>query len=126
MDCSWHKDSYYFNIKAYSTCFSDENITFHITMFLVMQLGKQRGLYSPPNCFRHFVNIHQIFPNPTCSKSHLYFIPVLIYTPNKVKSEQREEKRWLRQADQTIYRSLLMIRPIFLLAAKIFVTASCF
>lgn len=95
-------------------------------MFLVMQVGKQRGLYSPPNCFRHFVNIHQIFPNPTCSKSYLYFIPVLIYTPNKVKSEQREEKRWLRQADQPIYLSPHTTQPIFLLAAKIFVTASCF
>ncbi|WP_257527449.1 hypothetical protein, partial [Alistipes inops] len=30
----------------------------------------------------------------------LYFIPVLIYTPNKVKSKQREEKKWLRQTSQ--------------------------
>ena len=59
-------------------------------------------------------------------ESYLYFIPVLIYTPNKVKSEQREEKRWLRQADQPIYLSPHTTQPIFLLAAKIFVTASCF
>lgn len=34
-------------------------------------------------------------------QQQLYFIPVLIYTPNKVKSEQREEKRrFIRQANQ--------------------------
>ena len=50
--------------------------------------------------------------------NYLYFIPVLIYAPNKVKSEQREEKRWLRQADQTIYRSSPMIRPVFSFGCK--------
>ena len=118
MDYSCHKDSHYFNIKAYSTCFSTENITFYITVFLVMQVDKQRGLYSPPNLFRHFVNIHPIFSNPTCSKSHLYFIPVLTYTPNKVKSEQRGEKKWLRQADQPIYQNPQMPQPIFSFGCK--------
>ena len=87
-------------------------------MFLVMQVDKQRGLYSPPNLFRHFVNIHQIFSNPTCSKSHLYFIPVLTYTPNKVKSEQRGEKKWLRKTDQMICRSSPMTSPIFSFGCK--------
>ena len=87
-------------------------------MFLVIQVGKQRGLYSPPNCFRHFVNIHQIFPNPTCSKSYLYFIPVLIYTPNKVKSKQRGEKRWLRQTDRPSCQKPPMIQPIFSFGCK--------
>ena len=118
MDYSCHKDSHYFNIKAYSTCFSAENITFHITMFLVMQVGKQRGLYSPPNCFRHFVNIHQIFPNPTCSKSYLYFIPVLIYTPNKVKSKQRGEKKWLRQTTYPVDQNPHMTSLVFLFGCK--------
>lgn len=95
-------------------------------MFLVMQVGKQRGLYSPPNCFRHFVNIHQIFPNPTCSKSYLYFIPVLIYTPNKVKSKQRGEKKWLRQTTYPVDQNPHMTSLVFLLAAKILVTAPCF
>ena len=35
-------------------------------------------------------------------QQQLYFIPVFIYTYNKVKSEQREEKRWLRQTSQPI------------------------
>ena len=80
-------------------------------MFLVMQVGKQRGLYSPPNCFRHFVNIHQIFPNPTCSKSYLYFIPVFIYTFVKVKSKKGKERDGCAMAK--------WFRPFSLLAAKI-------
>lgn len=55
--------------------FSTENITSHITMFLVMQVDKQRGLYFPPNCFRHFVNIHQIFPNSAYPKSNFTLSP---------------------------------------------------
>lgn len=82
-------------------------------MYLVMQVGRQRGLYFPPNYFRHFVNIHQFSPNPTCSKSYLYFIPVLIYTPNKVKSEQRGRKRWLRQTNQPIYQNPHTTPPVF-------------
>ena len=78
-------------------------------MFLVMQVGKQRGLYSPPNCFRHFVNIHQIFPNPTCSKSYLYFIPVFIYTFIKVKLTKGRKRDSFAQTkpNQTYRLSLL-------------------
>ena len=56
----------------------------------------------------------------------LYFIPVLIYTPNKVKSKQREEKRCFAKTEHPICRNLPMIQLVFLLAVKIFVTASCF
>ena len=56
----------------------------------------------------------------TClsKESYLYFIPVLIYTPNKVKSEQREEKKWLRQADQTIFQSSPTTPPAFSFGCK--------
>ena len=65
----------------------------------------------------HFFYILSIFRYNLCRK-WLYFIPVLIYTPIKVKSELREEKRWLRQTDKPICRSLPMIQLFFLLAAK--------
>ena len=52
---------------------------------------------------------------------HLYFIPVLIYTPIKVKSKLREEKKWLRQTEHPICRSLPMIQPFFPFGCKIFV-----
>ena len=51
-------------------------------------------------------------------ESYLYFIPVLIYTPNKVKSEQRGEKEWLRKVDQPIYRGPPMKLPIFSFGCK--------
>ena len=58
-------------------------------------------------------------------RQQLYFIPVLIYTPNKVKSKQRE-KKWLRQTEPPICQSLPMIQPVFSFGCKIFVTASYF
>lgn len=67
--------------------------------------------------FYTFSTSFQFFRYNLCRK-WLYFIPVLIYTPIKVKSELREEKRWLRQTDKPICRSLPMIQLFFLLAAK--------
>ena len=59
-------------------------------------------------------------------RKQLYFIPVLIYTPNKVKPKQREEKKCLRQTEHPICQSLPMIQPVCSFGCKIFVSASCF
>ena len=62
----------------------------------------------------------------TAKKKETLLYPVLIYTPNKVKPKQREEKKWLRQTEHPIYQSLPMIQPVFSFGCKIFVNASCF
>ena len=59
-------------------------------------------------------------------RQQLYFTPVFIYTSIKVKAEQREEKRWLRQTEYPICQSLPIIQPVFSFGGKIFLSASCF
>ena len=62
----------------------------------------------------------------TCSAAPLLYLPVFIYTPIKVKSELREEKKCLRQTEHPICQSLPMIQPVCSFGCKIFVSASCF
>ena len=49
---------------------------------------------------------------------YLYFIHVSIYTPNKVKSEQREEKRWIRQTIYPADQNPHMTPPVFSFGCK--------
>ncbi len=77
-------------------------------------------------CWGLIFSVSHIKKSCLSKESYLYFIPVLIYTPNKVKSEQRGEKRWLRQTTYPVDQNPHTTQPVFLLAAKIFVTASCF
>lgn len=68
--------------------------------------------------FYTFSTSFQFFRYNLCRK-WLYFIPVLIYTPIKVKSELREEKRWLRQKQSIRFAEAYQWYSLFfLLAAK--------
>ena len=114
----------------FSKRFSTANIHFSIKIALIIL----HFFYLPVSTFSTAAARSNFFGSSTATTffrrqpvlQQLYFITVFIYTPNKVKSEQREEKKQLRQTNQPIYPSPHTIQSIFSFGCKIFVTASCF